>query len=152
MASVGAVIDSQYKSGGRKITSTRSGSSRICGKPGMKPSIRPPQTKTIGYETLTRLARATSGTIVTNSAIRIPMTEFAILSVKSRSSRSVLLARVAGGLALRAALDVAKQESHRARRCRYLHDAFALRHRRQSQAPEQVALRRKTPLGGTCAR
>ena len=39
----------EYSSGGRKITSTSSGSSSTSGSPGMKPSSSPPTTSTIGY-------------------------------------------------------------------------------------------------------
>ena len=39
----------EYSSGGRKITSTSSGSSSTSGSPGMKPSTSPPTTSTIGY-------------------------------------------------------------------------------------------------------
>ena len=37
-----------YSSGGRKITSTRSGSSSISGMPGSRPSTSPPSTSGIG--------------------------------------------------------------------------------------------------------
>jgi hypothetical protein len=40
-----------YSNGGRKITSTRSGSSSISGMPGISPSTSPPNTSGIGYGT-----------------------------------------------------------------------------------------------------
>src|SRR5579872_1755024 len=45
---VGAVTLSQYSSGGRKITKTRSGGSGTVGRCGIKPIAIPPKTSTIG--------------------------------------------------------------------------------------------------------
>ncbi len=50
----------EYSSGGRKISSTRSGSSSIVGMPGMKPIARPPRTRKIGYGTFITRASVTS--------------------------------------------------------------------------------------------
>ena len=57
-----------YKSGGRKTTSTRSGSSSISGMPGSRPSTSPPSTSGIGYGTESQRAIALSPATETNSA------------------------------------------------------------------------------------
>src|SRR5690348_6873098 len=59
----------EYSSGGRKITSTSSGSRPTSGTPGMKPIASPPITSTIGYGTpIARLA-ADSTTTATSREI-----------------------------------------------------------------------------------
>ncbi len=60
----------EYSNGGRKIVSTRSGSSSTVGTPGTSASASPPSTSTIGYGTLSQLAIALSSETETKSATR----------------------------------------------------------------------------------
>src|ERR671933_94755 len=61
----------EYRSGGRKTTSTSSGWRRTSGTPGTNPSPRPPTTRRIGYGTPIRVARALSTATATR---RLTMT------------------------------------------------------------------------------
>src|SRR5436190_7217162 len=66
-----AKIDAPYRSGGRKTTSTTSGSSFTSGSPGTNPNRAPPTTSTIGYGTDRWRASALRPTTATSSpAIR----------------------------------------------------------------------------------
>gem|GEM_PF-4509250 len=56
---------SAYKSGGRKMMSTKSGLSVIAGILGIRLIANPPKTKRIGYATLSRLASIISSIIAT---------------------------------------------------------------------------------------
>ena len=64
----------EYSSGGRKITSTSSGSSSTSGRPGTKPSTRPPATSTIGYGMSTARAAAARPATATSRLIRTSST------------------------------------------------------------------------------
>ena len=55
-----------YRSGGRKISRTRSGSSVISPTPGTNPTARPPRTSAIGYGTWTLRARIDRPAIATS--------------------------------------------------------------------------------------
>src|SRR4051794_27663762 len=67
-----AKIADPYRSGGRKTTSTTSGSSLTSGNPGTKPNRAPPTTSTIGYGTDTLRASALRpATATSRPAIRI---------------------------------------------------------------------------------
>src|SRR3954454_21082867 len=67
-----AKIADPYRSGGRKTTSTTSGSSFTSGSPGTNPTSAPPTTSTIGYGTDSRRASALRpATATSRPAIRI---------------------------------------------------------------------------------
>ena len=56
---------SAYKSGGKKMMSTKSGLSVMAGILGIKLIANPPNTKRIGYATLSRFANIISSIITT---------------------------------------------------------------------------------------